>query len=182
MKNEAQKKDLTVPHTPIEREIKVPRDSNPDAITGAPGSHPVGAGVGAATAGVAGAVIGSVVPGVGTLIGGAAGIVVGAVFGGLAGKGIAEVMDPTVEETYWRNTYRSRPYYQDGYSFDDDYAPAYMYGYTVRTTNKGKLYDDLTDADLRAGWDKIKAKSRLSYGDAKAVARDAWLRQASVKR
>src|SRR3954451_24907539 len=94
-------------------------DRNPDAITGAPGSHPVGTGIGAAAAGAAGAAIGSVVPGVGTVVGGAVGAVVGAVAGGLAGKGIAEAVNPTDEDAYWRDEYSRRPYYAgSNYNWD----------------------------------------------------------------
>ena len=52
--------------------------------------------------------------------------VVGAVVGGLAGKGIAEQIDPTREDAYWRDNYSSRPYVSGG-SYDD-YGPAYSYG------------------------------------------------------
>ncbi len=37
------------------------RDTNPDSITGEPGSHPIAAGVGAAGAGAAGAAVGTMV-------------------------------------------------------------------------------------------------------------------------
>ena len=74
------------------------RDSNPDLITGEPGSHPVGTGLGAAGGGAAGAAIGSIAGPAGT----AAGAVVGAVAGGLGGKDVAEVVDPTGEDKYWR--------------------------------------------------------------------------------
>ena len=43
-------------------------DSNPDPITGAPGSHPVGTGLGAAGAGAAGAAIGATI-GTGLILG-----------------------------------------------------------------------------------------------------------------
>jgi len=161
------------PVTPVTREVRQP-DANPDPITGAPGSHPIGTGVGAAAAGVAGAALGSVVPGVGTVVGGATGAVIGAVFGGLAGKGIAEAIDPTAEEAYWRSEYTKRPYYNRDYSFDSDYAPAYMYGYEVRANNPTTRYDDLQDEDLRSGWERAKTKSRLKYDEAKHAMRDAW--------
>src|SRR3954470_2056865 len=112
------------------RRTDAPKDSNPDAITGAPGSHPIGTGVGAAGAGAAGAAIGSVVPGVGTAVGGAVGAVVGAVAGGLAGKAVAEAVNPTEEDAYWRDNFSSRPY-ASGSTYDD-FAPAYRYGYTSR--------------------------------------------------
>src|SRR5437868_6392595 len=93
------------------REKELAKDSNRDPITGAPGAHPVGTGLGAAAGGAAtGAAIGSVAGPAGT----AAGIVAGAVVGGLAGKGIAEKIDPTAEEAYWRENYRTRDYGDEG--------------------------------------------------------------------
>ncbi len=59
--------------------------SHPDPITGEPGAHPVGVGVGAVGAGIAGAAIGMVAGPLGALIGAA----IGAVAGGLAGKEVA---------------------------------------------------------------------------------------------
>lgn len=68
-------------------------ETNPDPITGAPGAHPVGVGLGAAAGGLAaGAAAGTLAAGpIGTVVGAA----VGALVGGLAGKGAAEAMNPT---------------------------------------------------------------------------------------
>src|SRR6478735_5983071 len=101
------------------------RDRNEDPITGAPGSHPVGTGIGAAGAGAAATAIGAVVGGP---VGAAVGAVVGAVAGGLAGKGVAEQIDPTVEDAYWRDAHRNESYYDSTATYDD-YAPAYRTGY-----------------------------------------------------
>ena len=60
------------------------RDSNPDPITGAPGSHPVGVGLGGTSGAVVGAAIGSLLGPIGTLIRGAAGTIAGAQIRGLA--------------------------------------------------------------------------------------------------
>src|SRR3954468_1688265 len=139
------------------RRTDAPKDSNPDAITGAPGSHPVGTGVGAAAAGAAGAAIGSVVPGVGTAIGGAVGAVVGAVAGGLAGKGVAEAINPTEEDAYWRNEYRNRPYYQAGADYDQ-YEPAYRHGYTAASQYQGRDWDDV-ESDLSSSWQQNRGRS-----------------------
>src|SRR2546430_1295573 len=100
--------------TPVERDV------HPDPITGEPGAHPVGTGIGAAAAGVAGMAIG----GAAGPIGAGVGAVVGALAGGLAGKEITESIDPTVEDAYWRENYSSRPYVDQSTSYDD-YAPAY---------------------------------------------------------
>jgi len=71
--------------------------TNRDPITGAPGAHPVGVGLGAAAGGIAaGAAAGTLAAGpVGTVVGAA----VGAVAGGLGGKAVAEHFDPTMEGT-----------------------------------------------------------------------------------
>jgi hypothetical protein len=158
----------------IRRDEDLDRDRNPDAITGAPGSHPIGTGIGAAGAGAAGAAIGSVVPGVGTAVGGAVGAVVGAVAGGLAGKAVAEAVNPTEEDAYWRDNFSSRPYAAGSdYTYEDDFGPAYRHGYTARTQYPGKTYDQV-ESNLQRDWDRSKGKSRLEWDKAKFAARDAW--------
>lgn len=156
-----------------EREVVVEKDHdrNPDPITGAPGAHPVGVGIGAAGAGAAGAAIGSVAGPVGTAVG----AVVGAVAGGLAGKGVAEAVNPTAEEEYWRENYSTRPYVTAGetYTYEDDYAPAYRYGWESRTQHTGRRYDEV-ESDLERGWERAKGKSRLGWERAKHATRDAW--------
>jgi phage tail tape-measure protein len=67
-------------------------DANRDPISGQPGAHPVGTGIGAAGIGTAATAIGAVVGGP---VGAAVGTVVGSVVGGLAGKATAEKVDPT---------------------------------------------------------------------------------------
>ena len=66
-------------------------DRNPDPITGAAGSHPVGTAIGSGSGAATGAAIGAVGGPVGALIGGVAGAVTGAVIGHKAG----EANDPT---------------------------------------------------------------------------------------
>lgn len=150
---------------------------NEDPLSGAPGSHPLGVGVGAAAAGAAGAAIGSVVPGVGTVIGGAVGAVVGAVAGGLAGKGVAEAIFPTEEDVYWRAAYRDRPYFDDEteYDYDRDYSTAYRFGYETAYEFSGSRFEDI-EPTLAARWDQMRADSRLSWDEARHAVADAWLR------
>ncbi|HVY94535.1 MAG TPA: hypothetical protein VHA14_17355 [Bryobacteraceae bacterium] len=147
--------------------------TNPDPITGAPGSHPVGTGVGAAAAGAAGAAIGSAAGPVGTAVG----AVVGAVAGGLAGKGVAEGVYPTTEDTYWRENYSTRPYVQQGAGYDE-YSPAYRYGYTSYQQYRGRSFDEMDD-DLRSGWDRVRGESKLEWDRARNATRDAWERAKS---
>lgn len=147
------------------------KDANRDPISGAPGSHPVGTGLGAAAGGMAaGAAAGSVAGPIGTV----AGAAIGAVAGGLAGKGIAEMIDPTVEEAYWRETYTSRPYVTNGASFDD-YGPAYMYGVDNYARYQGRSFDEV-EPELSRDWQRAKGKSSLTWENAKHATRDSWQR------
>lgn len=145
--------------------------ANRDPITGAPGAHPVGTGLGAAAGGMAaGAAAGAVAGPVGAV----AGAAVGAVVGGLAGKSIAENIDPTIEEAYWRENYRNRPYISKDYSYDD-YGPAYMYGVDNYSRYQGKTFDQV-EPDLSRDWQRAKGKSRLAWEDAKHATKDSWQR------
>lgn len=145
-------------------------DANRDPITGEPGAHPIGTGAGASAGAAAGATVGSIGGPAGAVIGGA----VGAVVGGLAGKGAAEKVNPTVEDTYWRDNYRTRPYAKADVAYET-YQPAYRYGWESRAQYSGKSYDDV-ETDLERGWDKAKGTSRLAWNDAKLAVRDAWHR------
>jgi hypothetical protein len=152
-------------------ELERDRDANRDPLTGAPGSHPVGTGLGAAAGGIAaGAAAGTVAGPVGTVIGAA----VGAIAGGLAGKGIAEMIDPTAEETYWRDNYSTRPYVTSGATFDD-YGPAYRYGVDTYPTYAGRDFDDV-ESELGRDWNRARGTSKLEWDRAKYAARDSWQR------
>ncbi|MEO7762304.1 MAG: hypothetical protein ABIS68_10385 [Casimicrobiaceae bacterium] len=152
---------------------KVTRDgqANRDPISGAAGAHPVGTGVGAIAGGIAaGAAAGTVVGPVGTVIGAA----VGAIAGGLAGKGVAEMIDPTLEDAYWRDNYSSRPYIASGATYDD-YGPAYRYGVDSYTRYPGKKFDEV-ESDLSSDWNRAKGTSRLEWEKAKNATRDSFQR------
>lgn len=145
--------------------------SNPDPITGQPGAHPVGTGVGAAGAGVVGTAIGGAVGGP---VGAVVGAVVGSVAGGLAGKGVAEKVDPTIESEYWRSNYKSRPYIEPDYDYTD-YEPAYRTGYEGYSTyaGQGLTYTD-AEPHLRTNYERQYGSSRLGWEKAKHASRDAW--------
>ena len=147
------------------------KDANRDPITGEPGAHPIGTGAGAAGAGATGAAIGAVVGGpVGAIVGGA----IGAVAGGLAGKGAAEKVNPTIEDSYWRDNYKTRPY-AAGVSSYDSVQPAYKYGWESREKHAGKKFND-AEVELEKGWDTAKGKSEMAWSDAKHAVKDAWHR------
>ena len=133
-------------------------------------SHPVGTGAGAVGGAVAGAAAGTAIGGpVGTVVGG----VVGAVAGAAAGKGIAEAVNPTVEDAYWRDNYAARPY-SAGEPYDT-YRPAYQYGWENYPRYAGRKFDEV-ESDLRSGWEKTEYNTKLGWEKAKNATRDAWHR------
>jgi uncharacterized protein (TIGR02284 family) len=144
------------------------QDMNRDPITGEPGAHPVGTGVGAAGGAMVGAAIGGVGGPVGAVVGGA----VGAVVGGLVGKGGAESVNPTAEETHWRDNYTREPYYQSGRGFDD-YGPAYKLGVTGRTRYEESDWTSV-EPRLAAEWESTRGNSTLNWSQASPAARAAW--------
>jgi len=97
----------------------------------------------------------------------------GRVGGGLAGKGVAETVNPTAEDTYWRENYASRPYY-DSSSTYDDYRPAYQHGWEARGRYADQSFDEI-EPDLEREWSSNRAhSSKLSWQKAKLASRDAW--------
>ncbi len=144
-------------------------DANRDPITGAPGAHPIGTGVGAAAGGAAGAAVGTAIAGpAGTLVGAA----VGAIAGGLAGKGVGEMVDPTVEDTYWRENHRNEPYYSKDRDYDF-YGPAYRAGYEGRVKYDGRKFDEV-ESDLQSDYARYYGGDMSSWDEVRPASRAAW--------
>ena len=144
------------------------RDNNPDPITGEPGAHPVGTGIGATGAGAVGAAIGAV----GGPVGIVAGTAIGAVVGGLAGKSVAEKIDPTNEDGYWQQNHARQIYASHG-SYDR-YRTAYQTGYQGVIQNGGeKTYFD-AENDLKSAYEQSKEKGTLTWDHAKHAVRAAY--------
>lgn len=148
------------------------KDLNADIITGEPGSHPVGTGVGGIGGAAAGAAIGTMAGPLGTLIGGA----IGAIVGGGAGHAAAEAIDPTREEAYWRAEYANADYYKEGYDFDRDLHPAYAVGYANRARYPADARFEDHEADLQRSWEEVRGDSRMAWEDARRASHDAWNR------
>lgn len=148
---------------------------NADPLSGAPGAHPVGTGVGAMAGGAAaGAAIGAIAGPLGAFIG----VAVGAVVGGLAGKGVAEMIDPTAEETYWRANYTNRPYVAANATYDD-YGPAFAHGVNAYRKHPGKAFDEI-DSTLAEDWQRARSASTLTWDAARDASRDAWRRASDI--
>ncbi len=100
------------------------------------------------------------------------GAAVGAIIGGLAGKGVAEAVDPTAEDAYWRDNYSNEPYFNRGLNYDE-YSPAYRTGYSGYTKHAGKKWDEVEN-DLQRDYEQAKGKSSLAWSDAKHATKAAW--------
>lgn len=153
------------------------RDLNPDPITGEPGSHPDGVGIGAASGGATGMAIGAAGGPLGMAIGAAA----GAVVGGLIGKGVGEYVDPTEDDEYLRENFETRPYVQKGETFDT-YKPVYQYGGQAEARYQGKKFDDI-ETDLRSDWESTHAsRTGLGWDRARPAIRDGFDRTIELRR
>lgn len=151
-------------------------NENRDPLSGEPGAHPIGTGMGASVgAVVAGAVAGSVVGPLGTVIG----MAIGATLGGLAGKGLAESVDPTAEDAYWRQEYRSRPYVEANASYDS-YGPAYSHGVAAFERYEGRHFE-LIEPELARDWNAMRGASDLSWDRARPAVKDAWQRMSEFR-
>ena len=80
----------------------------------------------------------------------------------------------TENDNYWRNNYSSKDYYKSGHTYDDDYAPAYRYGYDSASTHAGRKFDEVEN-DLQHGWEQAKGKSKLAWSDAKHAVKEAGI-------
>jgi uncharacterized protein YcfJ len=86
--------------------------------------------------------------------------VVGAVGGGYAGKAVAESINPTDEDAYWRNEHSKRPYAAG--STYDEYRPAYQHGWESRSKYQGRQFDEVeADSGPRLGEQARQQHPRL---------------------
>jgi hypothetical protein len=128
-----------------------------DPPTGAEGSHPLGTDPGNA---------GSAVRGAGSL---------GVVAGNSAGAG--EVLNPALEDEYWRAAYADEPYVRADFKFED-YEPAYRIGYLGASRRDGRSFEQ-AEPQLREQYERVRAGSPLHWEAARVPAQAAWDRVAA---
>jgi hypothetical protein len=150
---------------------------NADPITDAPGSHPVETGIGAAVAGAAsGMAVGAFTGPVGAAIGAA----VGAVAGGYAGKGVGEMIDPTTEDNWLRDNFKSRPYVKPGDTFEK-YQPAYRHGAAAESVYANSDFDSI-EPDVRSEWDKLGDTADYPWPQARGAVKDSYERAREIRK
>jgi len=94
------------------------------------------------------------------------------------GKGVAEAIDPTEEEAYWKQEFKTRPYAKKA-TFDE-YRPAYQYGWESQQRYSGKKFDEV-ETKLSREWETGRGESALSWAQARPAVRDAWDRTMQLR-
>jgi uncharacterized protein (TIGR02271 family) len=120
--------------------------------------------------------VGAVGGPVGALVGAIAG---GAVAGGLAGTGVGELIDPTTEDNWLRESFTEKKYVRKGETYDT-YAPAYKYGAEAQSRYHGKAFADV-ETDIRSGWEKAHAASGMAWDRAREAVRDSFDRTMQLR-
>jgi len=82
-------------------------------------------------------------------------------------------INPTAEDSYWRDAYRREPYYRREFTYED-YGPAYRVGYTAPVRREGE-FEEL-EPQLRQDFDRVRGRSRLRWDEAREATRAAWRR------
>ncbi len=162
-----------------EKKVDLPPsgDRNADPITDAPGSHPIETGIGAAVAGAAsGMAVGAMTGPVGAAVAAAA----GAIAGGLAGKGIGEYIDPTTEDNWLRDNFSSRPYVDEGETFES-YEPFYRYGGQVESQYGDNRFEDIED-DVHKNWLASDACCNREWPQVRDAIKDSYDRTVQIRR
>ena len=91
----------------------------------------------------------------------------------------AEVDTPTHwvrEESFWRDTFESRPYVRADRGFEF-YGPAYRYGVESAIRHRGRQWSDV-ELELQDGWDNFEHHAHSRWAEIKDAVRDAWDRMA----
>jgi hypothetical protein len=135
-----------------------------------------GIAAGAASAAAAGAVLGAAAGPVGVL----AGAAIGGALGGAAGESIARSVNPTAEEKYWEENYKTRDYVTTDRDFET-YRHAYRYGVDAYTRHEGRAFDEI-EPQLKSEWEKSRGDSILDWDQARPATRDAYGRLYSSRK
>jgi hypothetical protein len=139
-------------------------------VSGEPENDLTAVGAGGVTGAAAGAAIGGAIGGP---AGGAIGAAVGAVVGGAAADQIQNELDPKLEELYWQENFKHRPYYTDGDNYDV-YLPAYRFGWeaAIRKEFAGQEFAEI-EPRLAYRWQEEHGHEK-SWNSVRAIVRDAY--------
>ena len=77
-------------------------------------------------------------------------------------------------DSTWRDQYKKRDYFDKNLDYDRDYRSAYRYGTYLRSQNPKQQWDESSERQYGAQWDRFKGDSRLTWDKAKLAVKDAW--------
>lgn len=82
---------------------------------------------------------------------------------------------PVEEQAYWREQHLRRSGEGGGgsYSYEQDYEPAYRYGWEAQVEYPDRHWEDIED-ELEHNWEERRYHSRLSWREAREACQDAW--------
>jgi hypothetical protein len=162
------REDLKKSTEEIERE----EEKSGKRVSGEPDSNLSAVGGGGIAGAAAGAAIGTAVGGP---IGGALGAVAGAIGGAVTADQIQDELDPKIEEAYWKDNYKSRPYYKHGDDYEV-YLPAYRFGWesAIRKQFAERDFEDI-EPELRNSWITECDESR-DWDSVREICRDGFNR------
>ncbi|MCI0446042.1 hypothetical protein L0152_22855 [bacterium] len=94
--------------------------------------------------------------------------------GGLAPKSATQAIDLSVEEAYWKEKYKTRPYYSESREYDD-YAIAFHYGWesAAKPENAGRKFEEI-EPELERNWSSYTGSNKNTWQDFKDAIRDAY--------
>ena len=155
-----------------EEEIKPEEVESGERLSGEPDSNLTAVGAGAIAGAATGAAVGGALGGpVGAAIGAAA----GSIAGGAAADQIQDELDPKLEEVYWQENYKHRPYYKPGDPYET-YLPAYRFGWKAASSRDyGDKDFEALEPELKKRWETEHPKSG-DWESVRNIVRDAFIR------
>lgn len=170
------------------KKIYTTKDVNPNDpnVRDPEHKHELGGTLGMTIGGVAGGIAAGAAAGAGIgaaagPIGVVAGAAIGGAIGGAAGESIAREVNPTEEEKYWSETYKTRPYITNKQADFETYRSAYRYGIDTYNQYPDREFDDL-EPSIRNNWGAARGASTLEWNEARDASRDAYDRLKNSKR
>jgi hypothetical protein len=86
----------------------------------------------------------------------------------------ARAINLSEEEAYWKEKYKTRPYYNEGREYDD-YALAFHYGWesAAKPENAGRKFEEI-EPELERNWSSYTGSNKSTWQDFKDAIRDAY--------
>ena len=85
-----------------------------------------------------------------------------------------EVVNPSLEDAYWRAAWAEEPYARTDFLYED-YEPAYRLGYLGAAKRDGRSFEE-AEPQLREQYERVRSGSPLHWDAARLPAQAAWNR------